>query len=339
MAVLCWRTLFPQWLSRMALHSPRPNHVVINWESIAISLWRAILTQHIYWIHTAKMVQHEISPKGQCLKYDILGQGRISLLWPNLICQTGPCSHGICQGLRLACPYCGLFLQPSKAVSFLPWPVIHSMSFFRTVFSLFLHGSQAHTTIDGGEWLSVVLHGWWTQVPFYPQLWMLMVGVCSLADPPLVFMNQGKSLILLFMMWLGCPVGELTWWTWEQTFTLMLVLKIILRSRTWLLIAGGVGDRFKQTDCRDCCLGNLCGNTFLLLCTVGHVKCIESLVAYGANIDHNISHLGSPLYVACKHQQIACAKILLQAGKVKKQKQNEVWKWKVNWVNPDDPSI
>ncbi|XP_059106248.1 ankyrin repeat and SOCS box protein 9 [Peromyscus eremicus] len=46
----------------------------------------------------------------------------------------------------------------------------------------------------------------------------------------------------------------------------------------------------------------------------GHVKCIESLVAHGANIDHNISHLGSPLYVACKNQQIACAKKLLQAG-------------------------
>ncbi|KAL1766580.1 hypothetical protein HispidOSU_016895 [Sigmodon hispidus] len=46
----------------------------------------------------------------------------------------------------------------------------------------------------------------------------------------------------------------------------------------------------------------------------GHVKCIESLAAYGANIDYYISHLGTPLYVACKYQQVACAKKLLESG-------------------------
>ncbi|XP_004635161.1 ankyrin repeat and SOCS box protein 9 [Octodon degus] len=46
----------------------------------------------------------------------------------------------------------------------------------------------------------------------------------------------------------------------------------------------------------------------------GHVECIESLVAYGANINHYISHLGTPLYLACEKQQLACAKKLLESG-------------------------
>ncbi|XP_008590648.1 PREDICTED: ankyrin repeat and SOCS box protein 9 [Galeopterus variegatus] len=46
----------------------------------------------------------------------------------------------------------------------------------------------------------------------------------------------------------------------------------------------------------------------------GHVECIESLVAFGGNIDHDISHLGTPLYLACENQQIACAKKLLESG-------------------------
>nr|XP_044996644.1 ankyrin repeat and SOCS box protein 9 isoform X2 [Jaculus jaculus] len=46
----------------------------------------------------------------------------------------------------------------------------------------------------------------------------------------------------------------------------------------------------------------------------GHVQCIESLVAHGGNIDHNIQHLGTPLYVACKNQQMFCAKKLLESG-------------------------
>ncbi|XP_008062800.1 ankyrin repeat and SOCS box protein 9 isoform X3 [Carlito syrichta] len=36
--------------------------------------------------------------------------------------------------------------------------------------------------------------------------------------------------------------------------------------------------------------------------------------AHGSNIDHNISHLGTPLYLACENQQIACAKKLLESG-------------------------
>uniref|UniRef100_A0A2K5XZX7 Uncharacterized protein n=1 Tax=Mandrillus leucophaeus TaxID=9568 RepID=A0A2K5XZX7_MANLE len=46
----------------------------------------------------------------------------------------------------------------------------------------------------------------------------------------------------------------------------------------------------------------------------GHVECVDSLIAYGGNIDHNISHLGTPLYLACENQQIACIKKLLESG-------------------------
>uniref|UniRef100_A0A8C9ILH7 SOCS box domain-containing protein n=1 Tax=Piliocolobus tephrosceles TaxID=591936 RepID=A0A8C9ILH7_9PRIM len=46
----------------------------------------------------------------------------------------------------------------------------------------------------------------------------------------------------------------------------------------------------------------------------GHVECVDSLIAYGGNIDHKISHLGTPLYLACENQQIACVKKLLESG-------------------------
>ncbi|XP_010991708.1 ankyrin repeat and SOCS box protein 9 isoform X1 [Camelus dromedarius] len=46
----------------------------------------------------------------------------------------------------------------------------------------------------------------------------------------------------------------------------------------------------------------------------GHVECIESLAAHGGDIDHNISHLGTPLYLACENLQVACAKKLLESG-------------------------
>ncbi|XP_065771454.1 ankyrin repeat and SOCS box protein 9 isoform X2 [Muntiacus reevesi] len=46
----------------------------------------------------------------------------------------------------------------------------------------------------------------------------------------------------------------------------------------------------------------------------GHMECIESLVAHGADIDQNISHLGTPLYLACENLQVACARKLLESG-------------------------
>ncbi|XP_051840438.1 ankyrin repeat and SOCS box protein 9 isoform X2 [Antechinus flavipes] len=45
----------------------------------------------------------------------------------------------------------------------------------------------------------------------------------------------------------------------------------------------------------------------------GHLECVESLVSHGANINENIRHLGTPLYVACENQQIDCAKRLLES--------------------------
>uniref|UniRef100_A0A2I3G739 SOCS box domain-containing protein n=1 Tax=Nomascus leucogenys TaxID=61853 RepID=A0A2I3G739_NOMLE len=46
----------------------------------------------------------------------------------------------------------------------------------------------------------------------------------------------------------------------------------------------------------------------------GHVECVDSLIAYRGNNDHNISHLGTSLYLACEKQQIACVKKLLESG-------------------------
>ncbi|XP_034972086.1 ankyrin repeat and SOCS box protein 9 isoform X1 [Zootoca vivipara] len=46
----------------------------------------------------------------------------------------------------------------------------------------------------------------------------------------------------------------------------------------------------------------------------GHTKCVEALVSHGVNIDHNIKHLGTPLYVACESQQEDCVKKLLESG-------------------------
>ncbi|NP_001384098.1 ankyrin repeat and SOCS box protein 9 isoform d [Gallus gallus] len=49
----------------------------------------------------------------------------------------------------------------------------------------------------------------------------------------------------------------------------------------------------------------------------GHVECVELLTSHGVNIDHNVKHLGTPLYVACENQQVDCARKLLESGKRK----------------------
>lgn len=58
---------------------------------------------------------------------------------------------------------------------------------------------------------------------------------------------------------------------------------------------------------------------FLSLWAAGHMDCVEILTAHGGNLNLNIRHLGTPLYVACKKQQVACARKLLESGKPKKQ--------------------
>ncbi|XP_072904138.1 ankyrin repeat and SOCS box protein 5b isoform X2 [Hemitrygon akajei] len=46
----------------------------------------------------------------------------------------------------------------------------------------------------------------------------------------------------------------------------------------------------------------------------GRSECIQVLISWGADIDLDISHQGTPLYVACVHQQYFCIKKLLHAG-------------------------
>eukprot|EP00062_Callorhinchus_milii_P011125 gi/632956757/ref/XP_007894118.1/ PREDICTED: ankyrin repeat and SOCS box protein 5 isoform X2 [Callorhinchus milii] len=46
----------------------------------------------------------------------------------------------------------------------------------------------------------------------------------------------------------------------------------------------------------------------------GHSDCVEVLISWGVDIDQDISYLGTPLYVACVHQQLHCMKKLLHAG-------------------------
>ncbi|NWX41625.1 ASB9 protein, partial [Steatornis caripensis] len=45
-----------------------------------------------------------------------------------------------------------------------------------------------------------------------------------------------------------------------------------------------------------------------------HMQRIKSLASHGVNIDCNVKHLGTPLYVACENQQVNCAKKLLDSG-------------------------
>lgn len=62
---------------------------------------------------------------------------------------------------------------------------------------------------------------------------------------------------------------------------------------------------------------------FLVPWAAGHAACVETLAAHGGDVDHNISHLGTPLYLACENQQIACARKLLESGKAKSTRNKE----------------
>ncbi|XP_033868430.1 ankyrin repeat and SOCS box protein 11-like isoform X1 [Acipenser ruthenus] len=46
----------------------------------------------------------------------------------------------------------------------------------------------------------------------------------------------------------------------------------------------------------------------------GHRECMEILLANGVNIDQEVPHLGTPLYVACTCQKTDCVKKLLELG-------------------------
>ncbi|TRZ01533.1 hypothetical protein DNTS_005215 [Danionella cerebrum] len=46
----------------------------------------------------------------------------------------------------------------------------------------------------------------------------------------------------------------------------------------------------------------------------GRATCIDSLISWGADVDFDIPHLGTPLYIACASQQLQCAQKLLDGG-------------------------
>uniref|UniRef100_UPI00398E7628 ankyrin repeat and SOCS box protein 9-like isoform X2 n=1 Tax=Pristiophorus japonicus TaxID=55135 RepID=UPI00398E7628 len=46
----------------------------------------------------------------------------------------------------------------------------------------------------------------------------------------------------------------------------------------------------------------------------GHTKCLTILLNHGVPIDHNVKHLGTPLYVACENRQLDCVRNLLSSG-------------------------
>ncbi|MEE6460937.1 hypothetical protein FKM82_001142 [Ascaphus truei] len=46
----------------------------------------------------------------------------------------------------------------------------------------------------------------------------------------------------------------------------------------------------------------------------GYSECLDVLISWGIDVDQDIPHLGTPLYLACKAQQISCVRKLLYAG-------------------------
>ncbi|XP_041653628.1 ankyrin repeat and SOCS box protein 5 isoform X2 [Cheilinus undulatus] len=46
----------------------------------------------------------------------------------------------------------------------------------------------------------------------------------------------------------------------------------------------------------------------------GHYGCVEALVTWGADVDMDIPHLGTALYMACVCQELECARTLLREG-------------------------
>ena len=45
---------------------------------------------------------------------------------------------------------------------------------------------------------------------------------------------------------------------------------------------------------------------------------MEILLANNVNIDQEVPHLGTPLYVACTYQRVECVKKLLESGNFQK---------------------
>ncbi|XP_035275245.1 ankyrin repeat and SOCS box protein 5b isoform X1 [Anguilla rostrata] len=46
----------------------------------------------------------------------------------------------------------------------------------------------------------------------------------------------------------------------------------------------------------------------------GRSACVEALIAWGADVDYDIPHLGTPLYIACMSKELQCTHVLLEGG-------------------------
>ncbi|XP_023654871.1 ankyrin repeat and SOCS box protein 5-like isoform X1 [Paramormyrops kingsleyae] len=46
----------------------------------------------------------------------------------------------------------------------------------------------------------------------------------------------------------------------------------------------------------------------------GRSACVEALITWGADVDYDIPHLGTPLYIACISRELQCTRTLLDKG-------------------------
>lgn len=46
----------------------------------------------------------------------------------------------------------------------------------------------------------------------------------------------------------------------------------------------------------------------------GRTACVEALISWGADVDYDIPHLGTPLYIACASRELQCTQKLLDGG-------------------------
>ncbi|XP_056587313.1 ankyrin repeat and SOCS box protein 5b isoform X3 [Triplophysa dalaica] len=46
----------------------------------------------------------------------------------------------------------------------------------------------------------------------------------------------------------------------------------------------------------------------------GRAACLEALISWGADVDYDIPHLGTPLYIACISRELQCTQKLLDGG-------------------------
>ena len=72
--------------------------------------------------------------------------------------------------------------------------------------------------------------------------------------------------------------------------------------------------RWRYTFCRGGGTGIRETQTHLYFVLAGHHECLEILISWGIDVDQDIPHLGTPLYVASMSQQFHCVRKLLYTG-------------------------